>query len=215
MTVDGGSEPTSKPANDTANDTANRTTNDTANDTVNTTVSIQVAAAALAGGAVAVALGTYGRVHNPTFRPIADLGFPSVLDMKAWLATFAAALMLLQLTSALWMYGNLPVRRPAPRHTATVHRWSGTVAFLFTLPVAYHCLWSLGFAETGTRQVAHSILGCAFYGAFATKMLVLRIDRLPRLVLPLCGGLLVTLLTGLWLTSSLWFFTNVGFPFSR
>jgi hypothetical protein len=31
----------------------------------------------------------------------------------------------------------------------------------------------------------------------------------------LCGGLLVTLLTGLWLTSSLWFFTNVGFPFSR
>jgi hypothetical protein len=46
-------------------------------------------------------------------------------------------------------------------------------------------------------------------------MLVLRIDRLPRLALPVCGGLLVTLLTGLWLTSSLWFFTNVGFPFSR
>jgi energy-coupling factor transporter ATP-binding protein EcfA2 len=65
------------------------------------------------------------------------------------------------------------------------------------------------------RGITHSILGCAFYGAFATKMLVLRIDGLPRYVVPICGGLLVTLLTGLWLTSSLWFFTNVGFPFSQ
>ncbi len=211
MTVNGGSEPTPNPSPDTANDPVNNTVNNAVNDAV----SIQLAAAALAGGAVAVALGTYGRVHEPTFRPIADFGFPAVLDMKAWLATCAASLVLVQLTSALWMYGKLPVRPPAPRHTATVHRWSGTVAFLFTLPVAYHCLWSLGFAETGARQVTHSILGCAFYGAFATKMLVLRIDRLPRLVLPICGGLLVTLLTELWLTSSLWFFTNVGFPFSR
>ncbi|MGH9132336.1 MAG: DUF6529 family protein [Ilumatobacteraceae bacterium] len=175
---------------------------------------ISLAAAAAAGGAVAVALGTYGRVHEPTFRPIVDLGFPSVIDMKAWLATGACALVLVQLTSALWMYGRLPVRRPAPRHTAAVHRWSGTVAFVLTLPVAYHCLWSLGFAETGARQVAHSIMGCAFYGAFATKMLALRIAGLPRFALPLFGGLLVTLLTGLWLTSSLWFFTNVGFPFA-
>jgi hypothetical protein len=203
MTVNGGFEPPTQSVPDPPSDTESNK------------LSVQLAAAALAGGAVSLALGTYGRVHDPTFRPIRDFGFPSVLDMKAWLATCAAALVLVQLTSALWMYGKLPVRRPAPRRTATVHRWSGTVAFLFTLPVAYHCLWSLGFAETGTRQIAHSIFGCAFYGAFATKMLVLRIDGLPRSVLPICGGLLVTLLTGLWLTSSLWFFTNVGFPFSR
>jgi Family of unknown function (DUF6529) len=195
MTSDSPSDPSSAPATNPA--------------------SFSLAMAALAGGAVAVALGTYGRVHDPTFRPIEDFGFPSVLDMKAWFATFAATLMLVQIVSALWMYGKLPVRRPAPRRTAVVHRWSGTVAFLFTLPVAYHCLWSLGFAETGARQITHSILGCAFYGAFATKMLVLRIDGLPRYVVPICGGLLVTLLTGLWLTSSLWFFTNVGFPLSR
>jgi hypothetical protein len=220
MTVSGDTEPTSQPASESASDTVSNTVSNTGSDTVSDTVSnsrasIQLAAAALAGGAVAVALGTYGRVHDPTFRPIEDLGFPSVLDMKAWLATGAAALAVVQLVSAMWMYGKLPVRRPAPSRTATVHRWSGTVAFLITLPVAYHCLWSLGFAETGARQVTHSILGCAFYGAFATKMLVLRIDRLPRLALPVCGGLLVTLLTGLWLTSSLWFFTNVGFPLSR
>ena len=207
MAVNGGSDPTSPPATGTASDMPSAPAASSS--------SLPLAMAALAGGAVAVALGTYGRVHDPTFRPIEDFGFPSVLDMKAWFATFAATLMLVQIVSALWMYGKLPVRRSAPRHTAVVHRWSGTVAFLFTLPVAYHCLWSLGFAETGARQIAHSILGCAFYGAFATKMLVLRIDGLPRYVVPLCGGLLVTLLTGLWLTSSLWFFTNVGFPSSR
>jgi Family of unknown function (DUF6529) len=170
--------------------------------------------AALAGGAVAVALGTYGRVHDPTFRPIVDFGFPSVIDMKAWLATGAFVLALAQLTSALWMYGRLPISRPAPAKIGTIHRWTGTAAFLLTLPVVYHCLWSLGFAETGTREVVHSILGCAFYGAFVTKLLALRIDRLPRFALPVIGGLLVTLLTAIWLTSSLWFFTSVGFPFA-
>ena len=208
MTVNGGFEPPSLPASDSAPSTASHTGSNTGSNKV----SVQLALAALAGGAVSVALGTYGRVHDPTFRPIEDFGFPSVIDMKAWLATCAAALVLVQLISALWMYGKLPVRRPAPRRTAVIHRWTGTVAFLFTLPVAYHCLWSLGFAETGARQITHSILGCAFYGAFTTKMLVLRSETAPRWAVPVMGGALVALLAAIWLTSSLWFFTNVGFP---
>lgn len=173
-----------------------------------------LALAALAGGAVAVTLGVYAKVHDPTFRPIVDFGFPSVIDMKAWLGTVVFVLALAQLVSALWMYGELPVRRSAPRSLPAVHRWTGTVAFVVSLPVAYHCLWSLGFAETGTREVLHSVVGCAFYGAFATKLLALRVSGLPRLALPIIGGLLVALLTFLWLSSSLWFFTNVGFPFA-
>ena len=86
------------------------------------------------------------------------------------------------------------------------------MAFLLTLPVAYHCLWALGFQSFTTRQLVHSILGCAFYGVFTTKMLMLRSARLPGWALPVTGGLLAAVLTGLWLTSSLWFFTNVGFP---
>ena len=78
--------------------------------------------------------------------------------------------------------------------------------------MAYHCLWALGFEATDARVVTHSILGCAFYGAFTTKLLVVRSDRLPGWALPLVGGTLVTLVTGLWLTSSLWYFTSVGFP---
>jgi hypothetical protein len=175
---------------------------------------VRLAFAALAGGAVAIALGTYGRVHDPTSRAIVDFGFPSVIDMKAWFGTIAFALAIVQLGSALWMYGKLPIERAAPAHIGTIHRWTGTAAFLVSLPVAYHCLWSLGFAESGTREVLHSIFGCAFYGAFATKLLALRIEGLPRFALPVIGGLLVTLLTAIWLSSSLWFFTNVGFPFS-
>jgi hypothetical protein len=161
---------------------------------------------------VAVALGTYGRVHDPTGESIATFGFPAVLPMKAWFATGAFVLVLAQLTSALAMWGRLPGVRTRPAWLALVHRWSGTAAFVVSLPVAYHCLWSLGFQDTGARQLVHSLFGCAFYGAFTTKLLALRIERLPGWALPAIGGLLVTCLTTVWLTSSLWFFTNVGFP---
>jgi hypothetical protein len=169
-------------------------------------------AASIAGGAVALALGTYGNVHEPTGDSIATFGFPAVLPMKAWFATAVFALALAQLVSALALWGRLPAVRSTPRWLGPVHRWSGTAAFVVSLPVAYHCLWSLGFQDTDIRVLTHSLLGCAFYGAMATKLLALRIDGLPRWALPVIGGLLVTCLTGLWLTSSLWFFTNMGFP---
>jgi len=168
--------------------------------------------AAAIGGAVSVALGTYGRVHAPTGDTVESFGFGNVFLMKAWFGTGAAALALFQLTSALWMWGRLPLAGPAPTWVAAAHRWTGTVAFLLTLPAAYHCLWSLGFEDTDARVLAHSILGCAFYGAFTTKMLVLRSNTVPRWAVPVMGGALVALLAGIWLTSSLWFFTNVGFP---
>ncbi len=167
--------------------------------------------AAAVGAAVAVALGVYGRVHTPTGEAISALGFPSVLSMKAWVTTLAATLGLAQAGSALWLYGRLPVG-PAPSWLGTAHRWTGTTAFLATLPVAYHCLWSLGFQDTTLRVLVHSILGCAFYGALVTKLLVLRSNRMPTWALPVFGGLLVSILTAIWFTSSLWFFTTIGFP---
>jgi hypothetical protein len=173
---------------------------------------VALLAAAMAGGAVAVALGTYGRVHDPTGGSITTFGFPEVLPMKAWFTTAVLALALAQLVSALALWGRLPGVRSVPRWLPPVHRWSGTAAFVVSLPVAYHCLWSLGFQDADARVLIHSLVGCAFYGAFATKMLALRIERLPGWALPVIGGLLVTCVTVLWLTSSLWFFTNVGFP---
>lgn len=66
--------------------------------------------------------------------------------------------------------GDEPRPGGASAWVPAAHRRLGTVAFLLTLPVAYHCLWALGFCDTDTPVLAHSIRGCAFYGAFVTKM---------------------------------------------
>jgi len=86
------------------------------------------------------------------------------------------------------------------------------VAFVLSVPVALHCLWALGYATYDTRVALHSLLGCAFYGAFAAKMLALRDTQAPRWMLPVLGSTLLTVLAGLWLTASLWFFTSSGAP---
>ncbi len=163
------------------------------------------------GGAVALAAGVYADVHDPTYEGITTFGFRAVLPMKAWFTTVAAALAIVQIVTALQMWGRLP--SPIASHRLPViHRWSGTVAFLFTIPVAYHCLWALGLDTSSPRTLIHGIAGCAFYGAFTTKMLVLRSTRVPSWSIPVIGALLVAVLTVLWLTSSLWYFSNVGFP---
>src|SRR3954468_13580072 len=118
---------------------------------------------------VALALGIYARVHDPAGRPLFTLGFSGMLQMKVWLSTAAAALLLVQLTTALWMWGRLPGAGSCPTWGTYVHRWSGAAAFVLTLPVAVHCMWSLGLATGSTRVVVHGVAGCAFYGAYAAK----------------------------------------------
>lgn len=170
-----------------------------------------VAAAAMATGAVvSIALGVYGSQHEPTGRAISTFGFSSMIGMKVWLGTVAGALALVQLTTALWMYGKL--RRPAGRAVSIAHRFSGTTAVLISLPVAYHCLWSLGFQTYDTRVMVHSLLGCVFYGAFVTKILTLHTKASPGWLLPLAGGLVVSAIVLVVLTSSIWYFNSVGLP---
>jgi hypothetical protein len=88
--------------------------------------------------------------------------------MKVWFGTVAVAFAVVQVSTALSLY-----RKPAS-WTGDVHRISGRLAFLFSLPVAYHCLWSPGFQDTSGRVLAHSLLGCAFYGAFVSKVTIVR-----------------------------------------
>lgn len=176
-------------------------------------VALSLAAALLAGAVVAVSLGVYGGLHEPANRPLVTLGFSGMLQMKAWLSTLASVLLIVQLVTALWMWGRLPgVSAAAPGWAGVVHRWTGTTAFVLTLPVAFHCIWALGFATGDLRVTAHSILGCLFYGAYAAKMLALRTARLPRWALPVLGGSVLTGLVLIWMTSALWFFTRSGLP---
>jgi hypothetical protein len=169
-------------------------------------------APALAGAAVAIAIGVYGNEHDPTGESIFTLVFTKTIIMKAWFATAAIGLALFQLLSALHLFGKLPARGAAPPWLGTAHRVSGTIAFLISLPVAYHCLWALGFQDTDSRVLAHSLAGCFFYGAFVAKVIVVRSRRLPGYALPIAGGLLFSGLVTVWLTSALWFFRTSGFP---
>jgi hypothetical protein len=171
---------------------------------------------ALVGALIAVAIGIYGNEHTPTGNSILGDGlfFSATLNMKAWLATAVAVLALFQMFTALRMFERIRLPREMPAWFPTAHRVSGTLAFLISLPVAYHCLWALGFQfdDAPTRVAVHALLGCFFYGAFTTKMLLLRVDGLPHATLPIAGGLVFSAVIGIWLTSSLWFFDNFGFP---
>jgi hypothetical protein len=166
----------------------------------------------LLGAAVAVALGVYGREHQPAGRPLFTLGFSGMLQMKVWLSTAALVLVLVQLATALWMWGHLPGAGRVRPWTAPLHRWSGSVAFVLTLPVAFHCLWALGFYTADARVLLHGIAGCAFYGAYAAKMLGLRLSGTPGWLLPVLGGSVFGAFVLAWLTSALWFFTRSGVP---
>jgi len=166
----------------------------------------------LVGAAVAVAVGAYGQAHDPTGRAPYTLFFSATINLKVWFATFAVLLAGFQIASSLRLYGRVGESDP-PAWLGDAHRLSGTTAFLFTLPVAYHCLWALGFqSDAGGRVLLHSLLGCFFYGAFATKVLMVRRDGLPSWALPAAGGLAFTVLVALWASSSVWFWTEIEFP---
>ncbi|MEN8653135.1 DUF6529 family protein [Streptomyces sp. 21So2-11] len=164
---------------------------------------------ALVAAAVAVGLGAYGKVHDPAGTAFNLAGFNSTGAVKSWLATAAVAFAVVQLLSALAMYGRLPGVRATPP-VSVVHRWSGRIAFLLAVPIAVHCLYGLGYQTYDSRVMWHSLLGCFFFGAFSAKMLLLRAERLPGWLLPVMGGLVFTVLTVVWLTSALWFFRTFG-----
>jgi hypothetical protein len=166
----------------------------------------------LVGSVVAVVLGVYGGLHTPTGIAVNLAGFSGPLEAKVWVASAALLFALVQLGSALVMYGKVP-GVTGPSWIGGLHRWSGRAAFLLAVPVAVHCLYALGFQTFSTRVFVHSLLGCAFFGAFTVKMLGLRRDGLPGWALPVMGGTVFALLVGLWWSSSLWFLTTIGVRF--
>jgi hypothetical protein len=165
----------------------------------------------LVGSVIAVGLGVYGSMHQPTGVAVNIAGFSSMQSVKAWLASVVVVLVVVQLVTALKMYGKLG--RNVPAWAGAVHRWSGRLAFLVSIPVALHCLYALGFQSFDMRVLAHSLLGCFFYGVFVCKMLVLRRDGEPGWVLPVVGGVLFTTLVAIWLSSAMWFFSTSGLKF--
>src|SRR5918997_1004159 len=171
-----------------------------------------LAGATAAGVAVSGAFAAYAEANPGDGATLMTLWFSSMVEMKSWLASGAVALLVVQLASALAMYGRLPGVRRVPGLVAFVHRWSGVTAFGLTLPVAFACVWSFGFEDEPGRVLMHSVAGCLFYGAFTVKMLALRVRGLPSAVLPVLGGLVLVLLALVWSTSALWYFAAASTP---
>ncbi|MEU0135679.1 DUF6529 family protein [Streptomyces sp. NPDC006296] len=156
---------------------------------------------------VAAGVGVYlfGTLHTPRY----DSGLlgehgPAAVDLKAELSTALLGLALVQLCLAVWMYGRVPGVATVPRAVRPWHRALGVLAFLLSLPIAWHCLTTYGIETTSPRVAIHSFAGCALYGAFVAKVIVVRSRRLPGLLLPAVGSLLVLGVALLWYTAALW-----------
>ena len=172
------------------------------------------------GAVVAVLVGAFGRLHDPTLAGTTTLGFRTVLAMKVVVTVVIGVIAVFQLLGALWLYGRLGVE--APSWLGTAHRVSGSIALVLMVFVAYHCLWALGL-ESGTladgqpvstRTLVHGILGCAVIGAVVTKLVAVRSRRAPGWFLPVAGGVLFTLLVAVVMTSAVWYLSAKGWPSS-
>jgi len=124
----------------------------------------------LAFALVSLTAGLLAR-HSPRSKGYFRLFFSDPVHLKAGFATVVVVLACFQLFTAAWIFRKLPWSKPA--WVNPVHRWSGRLAFAFTLPVAYHCIFKLGVQDPDTRVLAHSLLGCFVYGAFAAKVTIL------------------------------------------
>ncbi len=174
-------------------------------------------AAFAAGAVVALLVGVFSKVHDPTLDGTTTLGFNDVRDMKVVLSTVIGVLALGQVVGALWIYGKLGVK--APSWLGRAHRASGAIALLLALFVGYHCIWAFGF-QTGTvhgyevppRAIVHEILACGVFGAVVVKVVAVRSKRAPGWFLPVAGGLLFALLIVVVLTSAGWYLDAKGWP---
>jgi hypothetical protein len=173
------------------------------------------------GAVVALLLGVFGKVHDPTIDGTTTLGFDTVLAMKVVLSVAIGVLAVGQVVGALWIYGKLGIR--APSWIGTAHRLSGAVALLLSVFVGYHCIWALGLQSgtvhhgddsftVGARTVIHGVLGCVVFGAVVVKVVAVRSRRAPGWFLPIAGGLLFATLIVVVLTSAGWYLNEKGWP---
>ena len=174
---------------------------------------IPAAATLVFGIAVGAAIFAVGRSVTPDYATgLFGSHYADAVSLKAQLGTAVLALALIQLTLAMWMYGHLPGAGRAPRRVGALHRVVGALAFLLSVPIAVHCIRTYGIELTPARAAVHSLAGCFFYGAFAAKVLVVQSRRLPRWLLPLLGGILVTAVAVSWYAGALWYFNGYTLP---
>ena len=131
------------------------------------------------GVGVSVGLGVYSRFHEASGIALNLAGFSSGLAAKAWLASLAFVFALVQLVSALRMYGAARAgRRDGSRGAAPLVGPGGGAGHRCPSPCTASTRWGSRTSTPGcwcTRSA-----GCFFYGAFAAKMRAGQPGRRPE-----------------------------------
>ncbi|MDE0700291.1 MAG: DUF6529 family protein [Acidimicrobiaceae bacterium] len=124
----------------------------------------------VAGAAVALALGVYSVLHEPTGRDFVLWGFESAAAWKNALTLVVALLLVAQAVLSFKLAGMFGFRATARRGLVDFRRLLATLAIGFSLPVAFHCVWVLGFGSDSLAISLHSILGCIAYGCVVATL---------------------------------------------
>lgn len=162
------------------------------------------------GAITALVLGGYATIHEPTGRELVLIGFDSAASWKSALASVTAFLFLVQLSLGLRITGRLGPRTPPPSWAAPLHRLIGTLAFGFSIPVVFHCIWAVGYPTHDARLVAHALAGCVAYGLYVTKVLTARRGDGPEWALPVVGAFLGLAMLTAWWASAWAHYTTAG-----
>ena len=118
------------------------------------------------------------------------------------------------MTTAARIFGHLQgIVRIPHAHVKRDPPLVGTARVPLHAPVAFHCIFILGFDSTDSARSRTRSLGSFVYGVFAVKLFFVHDHDHPRWTLPLVGGTLFAVIVTLWATSAYWYFTEVRFGF--
>jgi len=123
-----------------------------------------------AGAAASVALGAYSVVHEPSGRDFVLYGFDSSAGWKHALTLAVAVLLVAQAAIGFKLAGLFGLRPPGRPWLPELRRLIATAAVGLSLPVAFHCVWALGFGSDSPVGALHSILGCIAYGCVVAAL---------------------------------------------
>ncbi|MEO3847980.1 DUF6529 family protein [Streptomyces sp. B8F3] len=163
--------------------------------------------------AAGVAIWLVGRHHTPEYTTsLFGQQGDAAVTLKSRLGTALLSLAVVQVLLALWMYGRIPGIAAASRRVRIGHRVVGWGAFLLSVPIAYHCVRTYGVETLSSRVYMHSVAGCALYGAFVAKVLVVRSRHLPGWMLPAAGSALFGVIGAVWYSAPLWVLNDYTVP---
>ena len=122
------------------------------------------------GAAAAAAIGAYSVIHEPTGRDFVLYGFESSASWKNTLTLVVAVLLVAQAALGVKLAQMFGLGATSRLWLWDLRRLLATLAVGLSLPVAFHCVWVLGFQSDSPLNTLHSILGCVAYGCVVAAL---------------------------------------------